>query len=244
MKKHMISEMNWLEASERIKESRAVIIPLGSTEQHGYHMTLDTDNIVGKYVSKVLAEKTDCVVLPVMPYGQVWSAKDFPGTISLKERTFIEVVKDVVISLEKCGANNIILFSSHFGNSLPSKNAARELLDEYNYRNVYHITYTDMLKHGKDIMETEMWNNKTFHAAELETSILLYIDPKTVDMSKAVCEYAPIPGDVEIRPIPWKEYCVSGVFGDSSKATAEKGQKYLDNWINEMIGIIEKNIKY
>lgn len=50
MKKYLISEMTWKEAEKRIKEAKAVILPLGSTEQHGYHLTLDTDNIVGRYV--------------------------------------------------------------------------------------------------------------------------------------------------------------------------------------------------
>ncbi len=244
MKKIMIGEMSWIEANERIRESRAVILPLGSTEQHGPHMSLATDTTVASYVSKVLGELTDCVVLPTLPFGQVWSAKDFPGTMSLKERTFIEVVKDVVISLEKGGARNVILFSGHLGNNLPSKTAARELLDEFGYKNVFHISYTDIKKHSLGIMDTDPWNGKTFHAAELETSILLHIAPDGVDMSKAVREYPLVPGDIEIRPIPWKDFSSTGVFGDAIPSTAEKGKRFLDNWINDMVEIIEKNVKY
>ena len=95
-----LKEMTWKEADVRMKEARAVILPLGSTEQHGYHMTIDTDNIVAGHVAGLLAKATDCVVLPVLNYGQVWSAKDFPATISLSERTYISVIKDIVVSLE------------------------------------------------------------------------------------------------------------------------------------------------
>lgn len=244
MKKHLIGEMSWIEADQRIRESRAVILPLGSTEQHGPHMSLATDTIVADYVAKVLGEQTDCVVLPALPYGQVWSAKEFPGTLALKERTFIDVVKDIVISLEKGGAKNVILFSGHYGNNQPSKIAARELLDEYGYHNVFHISYTDIKKHGKDIMETEPWNGKTFHAAELETSILLHIAPATVDMKKAVREYPEVPSDVEIRPLPWRSFSQTGVFGDATPSSAEKGRKFLENWIEDLVGIIETNVKY
>ena len=239
MKKYLISEMTWKEAEIRIKEAKAVILPLGSTEQHGYHLTLDTDNIVGRYVSEKLAMKTDCVVLPILPYGQVWSAKDFPGTISLKERTFIEVVKDIVCSLEKKGAKNIILFSSHWGNTAPVKIAARELFDEKGFNNVYYMSYMNLKKNGEGIMETELWNNSGFHSGEIETSIVLHIDSSSVDMSKAICEYPDIPYDIDIRPKPWIEFNESGVFGDATKATKEKGEKVLDTCIKELENLIK-----
>jgi len=243
MEKCVIAEMTWKEAEKRMKEARAVILPLGSLEQHGYHMTVNTDNIVGEYMGRMLAERTDCVVLPTLPYGQVWSAKDFPATISLRERTFIEVVKDIVTSLEHKGVRNVILFASHWGNTAPLKIAARELLDENGYRNVYYLSYMDLKKHGKDIMETELWNGSGFHAAEIETSIVLHIKPESVDMEKAVCEYPEIPGDVNIRPVPWITFCESGIFGDATKATAEKGRRFLENWLRDLVGLIEANIR-
>ncbi len=242
MNRTVIAEMTWKQAQERMKEARAVILPLGSLEQHGYHMSVNTDNIVGEYMGRVLAERTDSVVLPVVPYGQVWSAKDFPATISLRERTFIEVVKDIVTSLENKGVRNVILFSSHWGNTAPVKIAARELLDEKGYRNVYYLSYMDLKRLGEGIMETELWNGSGFHAGEIETSIVLHIKPESVDMEKAVCEYPKAPGDVDIRPIPWITFCESGIFGDATKATAEKGKKFLENWIDTLVGLIETNI--
>ncbi len=238
----VIAEMTWEQADKRMKEARAVILPLGSLEQHGYHMSLDTDNIVGGYVGRVLAERTNCAVLPVVPYGQVWSAKDFPATISLRERTFIELVKDIVISLEHKGVRNVILFASHWGNTAPVKIAARELLDEQGYSNVYYLSYMDLKKHGDGIMETELWNGSGFHAGEIETSIVLHIKPESVDMERAVCEYPQAPGDVNLRPIPWINFCKSGIFGDAAKATAWKGEKFLKNWIDDMVRLIEENI--
>ncbi len=238
----MIAKMTWTEAQYRMKEARAVILPLGSLEQHGCHMSVNTDNLVGEYVSRVLAEKTGCVVLPVLPYGQVWSAKDFPATISLRERTFIEVVKDIVVSLEQKGVKNIILFASHWGNMAPVKIAARELLDEKGYTNVYYLSYMDLKKHGKGIMETELWNGSGFHAAEIETSIALRICPESVDMEKAICEYPKVPRDVNIRPVPWITFCESGIFGDATKATAEKGRQFLENWIRDLVELVETNI--
>ena len=238
----LLGHMTWPEAKERIKEARGVILPLGSTEQHGYHMAAATDTVISDHVCRELASRTNCLVLPALPYGQVWSAKGFPATISLRQRTFIDLVKDVVISLQEQGAKNIILFSGHYGNVQPSKDAARELLDEYGYRNVWHLSYTNVEKLNAKIMETGLWNGKTFHAAELETSIMLHIAPNLVDLSKAEGEDPRIPSDIDLRPIPWKDFSKIGVFGDPAKASAEKGAEFLKAWIDILCDIVEKNI--
>ena len=238
----LLGNMTWPEAEARIPKARAVILPLGSTEQHGYHMAAATDTVVAEYVCRELAGRTGCLVLPAVPYGQVWSAKGFPGTVSLRQRTFIDLVKDIVVSLVEQGARNVILFSGHYGNVQPSKDAARELLDEYGYRNVWHLTYTGVDKLNSAIMETQLWNGKTFHAAELETSILLQIAPDLVHLDKAVGENPKVPSDVDLRPIPWKEFSKTGVFGDPAKATAEKGAAYLNAWLDMLCNIVQKNI--
>lgn len=237
-----LKQMTWKEAEVRMKEARAVIVPLGSTEQHGYHMTIDTDNIVAGYVAELLAEATNCVVMPVLNYGQVWSARGFPATVSLSERTYISVIRDIVESLEK-QCKNIILFSGHWGNVAPCKQAVRELLDEYGFRNVYCLSYMDLKKNGENIMETALWNGSGFHAAEIETSILLHIRPDSVNMEEAVCEYPLVPPDVDIRPIPWVTFAKSGIFGDASRATAEKGRLFLDNWMRQMCTLVTDNIR-
>ena len=205
-------------------------------------MTLHTDNIVAGWMADKLAEKTGCVVMPVLPYGQVWSAKGFPGTISLKEDTFIAVVKDIVESIQQKGAHNVILFSGHWGNVAPCKIAARELLDEHGYDNVYCLSYMDLKKHGAGIMESELWNGSGFHAAEIETSVMLAIAPNKVNMDKAVCEYPKAPKDVDIRPIPWKMFAVSGIFGDATVATKEKGEAFIERWMNDLVALIEGHI--
>lgn len=242
MEEHLISNMSWPEAEKRIKASRAVILPLGSTEQHGFHMAVGTDTVVSDYVCLELAKQTDCVILPTLPYGQVWSAKGFPATISLRQSTFIKVVKDIVVSLEQQGARNIILFSGHYGNMQPSREAARELMDEFGYRNVWHFGYINVSKYNAEFMQTRLWNQTTFHAAELETSIMLHIAPEKVCMEKAVCEEPEVPAHLELRPMHWKEFSQSGLFGDATQATEEKGRLFLERWIKDLTHLILQSI--
>ncbi len=239
-----LGTVNWKEADRMMKEARAVILPLGSTEQHGYHMCLETDNIVALHVAMELAERTDCVVMPVLNYGQAWSACDFPGTFNVKEKHYIEIIKDLVKSIEEKGARNIILFSGHWGNVAPIKIACRELLDEDGYNNVYHMSYTNLKKTSEGIMETPLWHGSGFHAGEIETSIMLKISPESVNMDNAVIDYPETPKGYEIRPVHWSEFATTGIFGDATKATAEKGEKYLERWLNELVELITNNIDY
>jgi len=243
MEEHILSNMTWPEAGKRIREARAVILPLGSTEQHGYHMALATDTVISDFVCSELAQRTNCVVLPTLPYGQVWSAKGFPATISLRQSTLIRVIKDIVVSLERQDARNIILFPGHYGNLQPSRDAARELMDEYGYRNVWHLGYINVDKYSAEFMETQFWNGKTFHAAELETSIMLHAAPELVHPDRAVCEYPDVPRGWDLRPIHWKEFVETGVFGDPTKATAEKGKQYLDRWLDDLTQVVIENIQ-
>jgi len=243
MKEIRISEMTWMEVEEALKTALAVILPLGSTEQHGYHLPTGTDNVVAEYMSFELAKRTNCLVLPVVAYGQVWSAKGFPGTIPLKERTFIELVKEIVISLEETGARNVIMFSGHFGNMNPCKIVARELLDEFGYENVYHLGYMEIKSTADGIMETPLWNGSGFHAGEIETSIVMKINKDMVRRESMEIEYPEIPGDIDIKPIHWKAFVKQGIFGDPTKATEEKGAKYIERWLTGLTELITTNIK-
>ena len=220
--KHRLGELTWQEAEIMMKEARAIIVPLGSTEQHGYHLPLNTDSTIADYLALEVAKRTNCLVTPTLTYGQVWSAKDFPGTIAIQERTYINFLKDIVTSLESKSPRNIILFSGHLGNVAPSKIAARELLDEKGFNNVYHFSYiVDMKQAAAGIMETELWHGSGLHGGEMETSVLLRITPELVLMDKAQADYPVRPPDLDIRPISWIEFAKQGIFGDPTKATAE-----------------------
>ena len=138
MKKIYAGDMTRLEFAERIKEAKCVIVTAGSCEQHGYHMALDTDNVLGHYMAMEAAKRTDSIVMPNINYGQVWSARNFPGSISLSNDTLKAVFKEIIISLENFGARNILLLAGHNGNAQAMKDVARELVTSHGYRNVWY----------------------------------------------------------------------------------------------------------
>ena len=219
------------EFEETLKEVRGVIIPVGSCEQHGKHLPLDTDNILGKEIALKIGKKNKLLVLPIINYGQVWSAKDIPGTMCLSSNTLKTILKDIVISLENQGAKNIILFTGHNGNYPIFKDFAREMLDDYGYNNIWHFPQL----YSKDIMsKCKSKPISIMHGGEAETSMMLYIRPDLVHMELAPSDYPDMPKDFAFRPIHWKDFINSGTFGDSNLATAELGKEIVENMVEEI----------
>ena len=105
--KHYAGHYTSPEFSEAIRTCKGVIITCGSCEQHGHHLPLDTDNIIGTEIALRIAEKTDLLVMPPITYGQVWSAKGFPGTISLTPDTLKRLLREIICSLEAQNTANI-----------------------------------------------------------------------------------------------------------------------------------------
>ncbi len=228
--------MTRLEFADRIKEAKCVIITAGSCEQHGYHMALETDNVLGHYMAMEAAKRTDSVVMPNINYGQVWSARNFPGSISLSNDTLKAVLKEIIISLENFGAKNILMLAGHNGNSQAMKDVARELVTSHGYRNVWYYQQS----FSKDLhkyLEAPIPCN-CVHAGEMETSMMLAVRPDLVDLSKAEADFPELPKDAKYRPVSWDEYITVGSYGDPAKATAEKGKIFLEAIIEEVTHLI------
>jgi creatinine amidohydrolase len=117
-------DLNWLQVEEYLSRDDRVVLPLGSTEQHGY-LSLETDNILAERVSAEAAEPLGVLVLPALPYGLTPSFAAFPGSPSLRLETFVAVVRDLLDSLYGHGFRRFLLVNGHGGN-LPAGSLARE----------------------------------------------------------------------------------------------------------------------
>jgi len=233
-----LRKMTWPEAKEAIEKVKMVIVPLGSCEQHGPHLPLDTDTTLGEEMAFRLAEKVGAVVLPTLPFGQVWSARDYPGTISLSPDTLKAILIDVCKSLYRHGVNRVVLLSGHLGNLPYLKEAAREVVDSGIEMTFWSFCYPNYKALSKGLMTTPFWNGSVFHAGELETSLLLAVAPDDCQMDKAVSEFPIVPPNYEFSPSSWKAISNSGVFGDARAATAQKGAEYIDRQVAFMAEVI------
>jgi creatinine amidohydrolase len=117
-------ELNWMHLEEYLKGDDRVVLPLGSTEQHGY-LSLGTDNVLAERVSLEAAEPQGVPVLPVLPYGLTPAFAAFPGSPSLRLETFVAVLRDLLDSLHGQGFRRFLLVNGHGGN-IPAAAVVRE----------------------------------------------------------------------------------------------------------------------
>lgn len=219
------------EFQKRIKELRGIILPCGSCEQHGHHLPLNTDNLISEELALRIAEKTNLLVMPSVNYGEVWSARGFPGTVSLSPATFKQLLRDIVISLEAQNIRHIVLLSGHNGNYPVFREFAREMLDEFGWQNIWYFPITQF---SPEVLLKASSPAPLFpHAGEIETSIMLYLHPELVDMSKATCEFPEVPDGYAYRPMHWNEFVHTGSFGNSCCATAEFGRLLVEDAVNK-----------
>lgn len=231
-------KMTWPECQRAIHPERWVILPIGAIEAHGPHLPLNTDNIIARELAARLGAALDGLVLPVLPFGQVWSLKDFPGSLTFSTETLERVVVELAVSLYRHGVRRLILLNAHFGNNQSLKEAARQVMEDYPDIHVLYFSHPGLNRLVQGIMETERPHPAYVHADEIETSLLLAFQPEDVRMELAVREYPQFPASFDYTPTPWGAVTKSGVLGDPTKATAAKGELLAQRLVEEMVKIV------
>ena len=229
---------NSYEVKEKIQKSQIAILPIGAVEAHGPHLPLGTDNILAEKLSERVAEKTGAFVLPTMPYGQVWSLKNFPGSINISNESLIALLVDMGTSLYEQGFRIFVMINGHLGNAVALKEAARKLYSKFSDFRVLYLFYPGTRQVTEEVRETQSSHAAYFHACEIETSYMLYLAEEYVDMSKAIADIPHIPMSADVTPTPWEEFTSSAVLGDATVATKEKGRKIIDVAIENMVKLI------
>ena len=127
---NQVKDMTWREVQERLREFPVVIVPIGSTEQHGYHLPIGTDVYLAEALAEKTAEKTGALVYPSIHFGYSWSWRDRIGTVTIRQDILREILKDVVRSVERYGVKILIFMNGHEANRSVIKYAIREIQDE------------------------------------------------------------------------------------------------------------------
>ena len=202
------------------------ILPVGSFEQHGLHLPLDTDNLIAEAMAIETAKRSVGMVLPVLNVGYAWVWRDKPGTLTFRFETYMAMIRDIAESLAGWNVKALFVLSAHGSNPQPVKHAIRELIHEK-----YDIAVLNSLYSGLSDMlaqcDSEPWHND-IHAEEIETALMLAIAPELVRMDRAAADYPPVPDDYGKSEVSMGHLMRSGVFGDPTPATAEKGRRWLE----------------
>ena len=178
-KAQILQEMSWFDVQEYLKTSDMVIIPLGSTEQHGPHMPLGTDTYEAEGMSKLISQKTGVLVAPALYVGYSYYHSGFPGTLSLKPETLEQVLFETAQMLIKYGFKRIMFFNYHGGNNVVQSKVVQRI--NHNTEAVaVAIGIGGPVQTGGGEGEFFDW-----HAGKNETSIMLYLRPDLVRMDRA-----------------------------------------------------------
>ncbi|HLR69213.1 creatininase family protein [Virgibacillus sp. MSJ-26] len=229
---------NSYEIKEKIDESEIAILPVGAVEAHGPHLPLGTDNLLAERLAEKLAERVNGFVLPTLSYGQVWSLRNFPGSINISNESMIGFLVDIGKSLHNQGFTTFAMVNGHLGNGTALKEAARVLYETCPEMRVFYFFYPGMSKAAEEVRETKSSHNTYFHACEIETSYMLYLAPEYVDMDKAITEAPVIPDSADVTPTPWEEFTETAVLGDARLATKEKGEYIVEIALKNMVNIL------
>jgi creatinine amidohydrolase len=220
-----------------------VILPIGSTEQHGPHLPVDVDSrlataIAGR-IAKIVSATNPILVLPTLWVSLAEHHMNFRGTLTLDFATFKAVLSCVVGSLAKHGYSKILLLNGHGGNSAALVVIADELSRSLEIP-LATVTYWDAA--SSDFAAILDGQTNLRHACEAETSMVLAIAPRLVNVCEAKRVEAPKDGLTPtggiFRPRRMEEWSASGVVGTPALSTPEKGNLLLDAAVNAITGRI------
>ena len=249
----LLENLKWPEVKRIDFAKIPVVIPLGSVEQHGPHLPVTTDTEIvtslARQVESRLPERI--LVTPTMWLGHSPHHMNFPGTLSVEPRIYVDIIKSLAHSMVRHGAKKIFLLNGHGGNEAPVPVALRELKSELSAQKDVFVTFASYWWLGAKTL-TEVRKSGVGgvgHACEMETSAMLGIAPGKVDMSLArksgpgaALRYRVI--DMQAKnPVAmvseFDELSDSGVLGEPELASADKGRLFLDGFAASIVEFLE-----
>jgi creatinine amidohydrolase len=236
------------------RKSKVVFIPIGHTEQHGFHLPLSTDTLIIDAIAQGVVEAAPdrAVTLPVMPYGVSTHRASFAGTLNCGGRAFEDFWLAVIDCLVLSGFRQFYFNSGHGGNCSFLVNVVKYAGERY--RRIFCATSWLHLSGPLGVASLEEHRRSPIggmgHACELETSLILAIRPDLVHMERAVDEMdfisTPayymdwVEGGALFANPPWDDDTITGAYGAGSLATVEHGEIWLKTAIREKVSHIDE----
>ncbi len=234
--------MTWQEVEGYLKESRGIIVPIGSTEQHGPTGLIGTDAICPEVIAAEVGRQRDILVAPTLAIGMAQHHLGFPGSIALRPSTLIAVVTDVVNSLGVHGFSHIYFLNGHGGNIATLSAAFSELYAESSFGTAAPRRAQRRLRLAswyqgpsvRVISEELFGDAEGSHATPSEVSLTYYAYPEAVkqaDMQPKIAPHGPIRDAADYR----RRFPDGRIGSDPALASAEAGKRLLDAAVADVI---------
>jgi len=232
-----LGEMTSPEIEAFLRSSQTVIVPTGSSEQHGPHGPLLTDVLVPQEVARRIAPRVGALVAPPINYALSYPHTGFTGVVQIRIPTFMALIEDLCVSFATMGFTRIVFLNGHYDNTYAIAYACANAADRLpGGVRAFPINYWDGMTPDE---AAEFFGPTTgLHANRGETSAVLAINPALVDMDRANVELPPFPEVANTAAVhtafffsaPGSVHRAthSGTWGDAREATAEFGERYLE----------------
>jgi creatinine amidohydrolase len=243
-----MDHLTWTEFQSRFNEV-VVVLPLGSVEQHGYHMPLGVDGQIPFHLALTAAERFPLVIAPPIWYGYKSQPRSggggaFPGTTSLDGDTLARSVQDLVRDLVRQGQNSIVLLNGHMENTVFAAEGADLALREVS-RDGVKVVLINWWEHVTDAVIEQLFPEgfpgwEAEHASLTETSLMAHFLPHLVLMERLSDreDYRPVP-KYSVWPEPSGLVPESGVLFQAHDATPEKGEVLAEHIVSEIVAILK-----
>ncbi len=230
-----IEDQTWYQAREILRDTTIVVLPLGAAaKEHGPHLLLKNDLLIAEYLKRrIAAEPED--IYPTINYHYYPAFLEYAGSTSLQFETAVDVVADICRVISAHGPKRFYVLNTGVSTINPLRVAAEKLAAEG-----ILLRFTDILNIAKEAEQKVRQQPEGTHADEIETSMMLYMAPETVDMSKAARDIPPDrkPGPLHPYPTAHGNYSATGIYGDATLASIEKGRIVVE----AMVAGIRKEI--
>ncbi|MEX2662623.1 MAG: creatininase family protein [Vicinamibacterales bacterium] len=232
-----LADYSWVDAEGLLQADTVVVIPLGAAlKEHGPHLPLRNDLTLADYLTDRVAGSAPVVIAPPLTYHFYPAFLEYPGSTSLSLETARDLTVQVIRSLARYGPRRFYVLNTGVSTDVALEPAAAALAAEG-----ILLRFTDLNESLEPLAARVRQQPSGSHADEIETSMMLYIDPSAVDMTRAVKDIPPAttPPRLTRQAGGPGMYSPSGVWGDPTLATPEKGRYLVDGLVAAILADIE-----
>ncbi len=230
----LLEDLTWDQAEHELTPDRVVVIALGAeSKEHGKHLRLSNDFVMAEYFKRRVLEASKVVVAPTINYSFYPAFTEYPGSTNLRLETARDMVIDICRSLAHYGPRKFYILNTGISTIRPLTQAQKLLeLDGIDMR------FTDLNRF--EAIEKKVRQSGGTHADEIETSMMLYIAPDSVDMKKASRDlHDNKPGGLTRDSAKPGTYSPTGAWGDPTLATREKGKIVIEGMVEAILKEID-----
>ncbi len=247
-----LGERIWTEIPELT--NKVVVVPLGSLEQHGHHLPMLTDTMIGTEIARRAEEALgeEALFLPTLWVGASDHHRAMPGTVSISNAVYVQVLVCILESLVGAGFRKIFLLNAHGGNITPGRMALYDVQLRHKEKEDLFLTFSSWWTiAGDQLADLEGFEAKSVtHACGMETSQILRLRPELVRMDLATGANIPYdsafwvpdfnrPSRVDVART-FEQLSITGAFGHPEISTTEKGELLFETAAREVIAFVRE----